>query len=123
EGGVGGVVDRAGLPGQAVVEEAGGQLQEEVAAQGSEGGLGAEVVIAEAVEGGVADFVGIPGPGRDAGGLGAEGLTAGAGGAILGGGEVDDDNRLVGEGGEGAAGQMLAGGRPPARRGRRGVRG
>jgi len=82
------------------------------------------VVVEETVEDGVADLIGILGLGSDAGGLGAEGLTAGAGGALLGGGEVDDDDGLVGEAADGPVTELLAasgGAAAGARSGRGGV--
>jgi hypothetical protein len=67
---------------QAVVDEAAGELQEEVAAQDVEGGLDVEAAVEDVLQDGVADLVVVGVLGEDLLGVGAEALLAAAAGGI-----------------------------------------
>src|SRR5206468_496842 len=71
-----GQVEAGQLPAQAVVDEAVGQLQQEVALQGGLGLLDVEAVVQQAVEDGLADGGVVVGLGRHVEGPGAEVLAA-----------------------------------------------
>ena len=107
-GAVGGQVELGDLPAQAVVDEAGRQVQEEVAPQRRLQALHAHAVLQQAVQDGFADGVGILGLGLDAFEVSAEGAAAAAGGAVLGGGDLEDEDAPVGEGADGAGARLLA---------------
>ena len=89
---------RASCQSQAVVDEALGQLQEEVALHGGEGAFDVEAVVEEAVEDGLADEVVVVGLGRDVQRPGAEGLAAAAAGLVLGVVDVEVGHLAVGQG-------------------------
>ena len=100
-----GQVEWAGFPTPAVVEEASGQIEKEVAAQGGLETFQAQVV----VEDGFANGVGIRSFGRDAFDLGAERGATVAAGAIRGGGDGEQEDGLEGQGADGAGECLLAG--------------
>src|SRR5262249_39352988 len=89
------------LPAQAIVDKAGRQFQEEVAAQGVADAFDTQVVLQEAVEDGFADGIAILGLGFDAFDLGAEGSATSAAGAVFGGGDVQEQDGAVGEAADG----------------------
>src|SRR5262249_57246428 len=103
-----GEVELGDLPAQAVVDEAGRQLQQEVAAHGLAGALDVEAVFKETVEDGAADGVVVIGLGRDVGRVGAKGLAAGAARPVLCVGELEPDDAPVGEGADAASEQAAA---------------
>ena len=89
---VGGHVGLADLPVEAVVEEAVGQVEEEVALQRLLQAIHAHAVVEQAVDDGFADAVGVLGSRFDALDLGAEGLAAGAAGAVFSDRQFDDED-------------------------------
>ena len=95
-GAVGGAVDLADLPVQAVVEETIGKVEVEIAVEGGVDLFHVHVVEEEAVEDRLADLIGVAGTGFDAVDLGPEGGTTVAGGVIFGGGQMDDDDGAIG---------------------------
>jgi hypothetical protein len=105
---VGGAVELSDLPIEAIVEEAIRQLEVEVTSQGLLDLLDAHAIIEDAVEDGLADLVVVMGLGRDALDLGAEGGAAVAGSPVFGGGDMEEEDGLVGEGANGAFVEVLA---------------
>ena len=103
-----GQVDAAQLLVEAVVEEAEGEIQEEVAPHGGDGPLGVEPVLQQAVEDGLADAVVVVGPGRVALGPGAEGSRAAAEGGVLGVADLGEGFLPVGEGADNTDEEALA---------------
>jgi len=103
-----GPVALADLPVQAVIDKAVGQLQVEVAGQSAAQPLDTHAVVEHAVEDGFTDAVGVLGAGQDALDLGAEGLAAATAGAILCGGQLDEQDLAVGEAADGARVGLLA---------------
>jgi hypothetical protein len=91
-------VDLADLPAQAVVDEALGQLQEEVSFHRGAGALDVEAVAEDAVEDGLADLAVVVGLGRDVQRPGAEVLAAAAAGLVLGVVDVEPGFLTVGQG-------------------------
>lgn len=85
-------------PIQAVVDEAGGEIQQEVAFHGGDGALDVEAVVEDALEDGLADEVVVVGPGGDTRRAGAKSLEAGAPRRILCVEDVNPDDRLVADG-------------------------
>jgi len=106
-----GEVEAAQLPVEAVVHEADGEVEEEVATHGLEDSLDVEAVAEEAVQHGPADEGAVFGLGRDVEGPGAEGLAAGAEGAVLGVVDVEGGHLAVGEGADTTVEEAFA---PPA---------
>ena len=93
-----GHVEPPDLPVEAVVDEAVGEVQEEVPAHRGDDPLDAHAVVEEAVEDGLADRVVVQRPGLDARRRGAEGRAAAAAGPVLAVGDVEEDDLLVGDG-------------------------
>ena len=89
---VGRHVGLADLPVEAVVEEAVGEIEQEVALEGLLQTIHAHAVFEQAVNDEIADAVGVLGAWFDAVELGAKGLAAGAAGAIFSDRQLDDDN-------------------------------
>ncbi len=105
---VGGQIGLADLPVEAVVEEAVGQVEEEVALQGVLQPVEAHAVVEQAVDDGVANAVGVLGPRFDAWNLGTEGLAAGATGAVFSDGQFDEDDLAEGDVADAAGVGVLA---------------
>jgi hypothetical protein len=80
---IAGHVGLANLPVEAVGEEAIGQFEEEVALHGLLDAMEAHAIIEKAVDNSVANAVGVLGSWLDAFDARAEGLAAGAGGAVF----------------------------------------
>jgi hypothetical protein len=97
-----------GLPVEAVVHQAVGQVEVEVALQGVADLPKALAILQEAVEDRLADPVVVVGLRVDALQLGAEGATAAAGGPVLGGGAMDEEDGPVGERADAALVEGLA---------------
>ena len=83
---------------QAVVNEAVGEVQEEVSVHRPEDLLDAHPIVKDAVEHGVADFVVVQGAGFHARGGDAEGRATVAPGPVFAVGDVEIDGLLVGDG-------------------------
>ena len=83
---------------QAVVDEAVGEVQEEVSVHRPEDLLDAHPIVEDAVEHGVADFVVVQGAGFHARGGDAEGRATVAPGPVFAVGDVEIDGLLVGDG-------------------------
>ena len=105
---VGSAVDLTNLPVEAVVEEAGGQVEAEVALQGLLDLLDGHAIVEDSIEDGLADLVVVVGLGFDVLDLGAERSAAVAGGTIFGGGDMKEEDGLVGDGADGAVVESLA---------------
>lgn len=105
---IGRAVELLDLPTQAVVDEAGGQLQEEVAAQGPQQTFDVEAIFKEAVQNRFADGVAILGLGFDAVDLGAEGGATATGGPVLAGGHMQQEDGAVGDAPDGTRERVLA---------------
>ena len=101
-----GQVEPPGLPVEAVVDEAVGEVQEEVPPHRGDDPLDAHAVVEDAIEDGPADLVVVGGLGLDVRRGGAEGLAAGAAGPVLAVGDVEEGDLLVGDG----ADQAVVGG-------------
>lgn len=104
----GGAIDLTNLPVEAVVEEAGGQVEVEVAQEGVVDLLDGHAIVEDTIEDGLAHLVVVVGLGLDALDLGAEGGRAVAAGTIFGGGDVQEEDGLVGDGADGAVVEVLA---------------
>lgn len=91
-------VELGDLPTQAVVDEAFGQLQEEVAFHGGEGALDVESVVEDAVQDGLANLFVVVGFGRDVQGPGAEELAAGTACLIFGIVDFEVGHLAIGQG-------------------------
>jgi hypothetical protein len=91
-------VELSDLPAQAVVDEAFGQLQEEVAFHGGTSALDVEAILEEAIQDGGTDEAVVVGLGRHVEGPGAEGLAAGAAGPVLGVVDVEIGHLAVSQG-------------------------
>src|ERR1700722_1349918 len=85
-------------PVEAVVEEATGQVEQEVAFHGRTGTLDVEAVVEEAVEDGLANEVVVFGFGADVGRTRAKGLAAATTGAVLCVEDVQPEDLAVGQG-------------------------
>ena len=90
-------VELGDFPADAVVDEAPGQFQGEVAPHRREGALGVEAVIEDAVEDGLTDRAVVVGPGGDAHRPGAEGLAAATARLALGIVDVEAGHLAVGQ--------------------------
>jgi len=101
---------------EAVVDEAVGQLQKEVATQRGAGGLDAHPVVEDAVEHGAADLVVVAIAEIDARRVGAKRLTAATPSTILAVCDVEVDDPAVFEGADRAAEYLLAASVSPASR-------
>jgi hypothetical protein len=100
-----------------VIDEAGGELQQEFPAQRPEGPLDAHAVLDDPTEDQIADRVVVGGPGEDAVGGTAEGGAAIAAGTILAAGDLEVGDGLVGDGADPARRQRpLAAAQPAAHR-------
>src|SRR5262249_1620161 len=93
-----GVVELAQPPVQAVVDEATGQLQPEIALHAGAGTLDVETVVENAVEDGLADEVVVLRLGTDMRRAGAKRLAAVAAGRVVGVREVEPERRPVADG-------------------------
>ena len=109
---VAGHVGLVDLPVEAVVEEAVGQVEEEVPPHRLRQPVGAHAVVEESVEDGVADAVGVLGSWLDALDTGPERLAAGTRGAVFSNRQFDDDALPVGDV---ADGSRVSGLPPPGR--------
>jgi len=94
---VGGHVGLADFPVEAIVEEAIGEIEVEVALHGLLEAMEAHAVVEESVDDGLANAVGVFGSRFDSGGLGTERLAAVAVGAIFSDGQFDDDDFAEGD--------------------------
>ncbi len=94
---VGGQVGLADLPVEAVGQEPGGQVEEEVASHRLLEAVQAQAVVEEAVADGVAHPVGVLGARFDPIDVGAERRATVAGGAVLSDRQFDDEDVSVGE--------------------------
>src|SRR6516165_7145639 len=90
-----------------VVDESGGELQQELAAQRLQGLLDVHAVLDDASQDQIADLVVVEGPGEDALGGVAEGGAAVAAGLILAAGDLQRGDGLVGDGAD-LAGRQFA---------------
>ena len=93
-----GQIQAGQLPAQAVVDEAVGQRQQEVASQGGLGLLDVEAVVQQAVQDGLTDGGVVVGLGRHVQRPGAEVLAAAAAGAVLCVGDLQAGAAVVGQG-------------------------
>ncbi len=109
-----GHIELRGMVAEAVVDEAVGQLQEEVTPQRDEGGLDAHAVVEDAVEHSLSDLVVVAIAETDARRVGAEGRAATAPGAILAVGDVEVGDPAVFEGPDPAGEDLLATPEPAA---------
>ena len=103
-----GHVEPPGVVVEHVVDEPGGELEEELAAERLQGPLDAHAVPEDAVEHEVADLVVVAGPGEDVLGGVAERGAAVAPGGVLAPGDLQVDDGLVGDGADGAGKRPLA---------------
>ena len=103
-----GHVELGGPVAEHVVDEPGGEVQQELAADRRQGPLDAHAVLEEAVEDQVADLVVVLGLGEHALGGVAEGRAAAAAGGVLAVGDLQDGDGLVGDGADGAGQGPLA---------------
>ena len=88
-----------------VVDEARGQIEEELPAERLDRPFDAHAVLEDALQDQVTDLVVIQGPGEDALGGAAEGGAAVAAGAVLAAGDLQIGDGLVGDGADPAWGQ------------------
>ena len=103
-----GEVEAADVPVEAVVDEAVGQLQQEIALEGLPGAFDVEAVVEDAVEYRLADPVVVVGFGQDIGGRGAEVLAARAACLVFSVGDVQPGDLVVGDGTDAACEGALA---------------
>jgi hypothetical protein len=114
-----GHVELAGAVAEHVVDEPGGEVQEELAADRLQRAFDVHTIAEDPLEDQVADLVVVLGLGCHALGRVAEGLAAVAGGGILAVGDLQDGDLLVGHGTDGARQGPLASAAPAALRARR----
>src|SRR4051812_29867410 len=103
-----GHVEAPDLAMEAVVDEAVGEVEQEVAVHRDDHPLDAHTVVEDAVEDGLADFVVVQRAGFNSRRRGPEGGAAMAAGAILSVGDVEEDDFLVGDGADRSVVDVLA---------------
>src|SRR3954447_20356508 len=103
-----GHVEAPDLAMQAVVDEAVGEVEQEIPLHRGDDTFDAHAVVEDAVEDGLADLVVVQRAGFDPWRRGPEGGAAIAAGAILAVGDVEEDDFLVGEGADRSVADVLA---------------
>jgi hypothetical protein len=113
---MGGQVQLLYGPVQAVINEAAGEVQQEIAAHALANGFDIQAVVEDAFQDGLADAVVVSRLGQHALGAGTEGATAAAPGSIFAVGDLKVGNLLVGNGAHVAVQNALAAGQLAAMR-------